>query len=516
MELENIELINVAENIAEEKGIEKELVFQAIESAISKAGKSKYGNDYDIRAVIDRESGKISLARYLEVKKEVEDNFLEINLSDAKKTKKNVKIGDFLIQKLPNFDFGRIAAQAAKQVVIQEIKTAERDKNYELYKDKVGETINGIVKRIEFGHIILDLGNAEAVIKREEMIPKENLRRGDRVKAYIYHVSKDLKGQQIFLSRTHPQFLAILFRQEVPEITDGVIEIKSVARDPGSRAKISVFSNDQSIDPVGACVGMRGSRVQAVVTELQGEKIDIVPWSEDKATYIVNSLAPAQISKVIFEEDSNRIQVIIPEDQLSLAIGRKGQNVRLASNLTNFEIDIIDEKDETNKRNEEMKKLSEIFIKDLDVDEVIAHLLATEGFTSIEDIALSEDKDFESIEGFDTNLIKEIKERAIKNTEIKNKELEEKKKNLNLSDDLKKIKGFTLMDFVNLGEKNIKTLDNLADLSSDELIEIIGNKLKKSDADKIIMDARKIWFKDEENSKKDLEKEDKIKNEKNV
>ena len=311
MLLENVELIQTAESIAEEKGIEKELVFQAIEKAISKAGKVKYGNDYDIRGSIDRKTGKISL------------------------------------------DIGRISAQMAKQVLVQNIKEAESVKNYGLYKDKIGETISGIVKRMEFGNIVIDLSNAEAVIKKDEMIPRENLRRGDRVKAYLYNVNQDTKGPQIFLSRTHPQFLANLFKQEVPEINDGVIEIKSVARDPGSRAKIAVYSTDATIDPVGACVGMRGSRVQAVVTELQGEKIDIVTWSEDKATYIVNSLAPAQISKVIFEEESDKIKVIIPEDQLSLAIG---------------------EKDEKNKRNEEVKNISETFINELNVDEVIAHL----------------------------------------------------------------------------------------------------------------------------------------------
>ncbi len=450
MELENIELIQEAENIAEEKGIEKELVFNAIEDAISKASKTKYGNNYDIRAKIDKSTGKIDVARYLEVKKDVEDNFIEISLKDAKAKKKKIKIGEFLIEKLPNFDFGRIAAQTAKQVVVQQIKEAERKKNYELYKDKQGTTINGIVKRMEFGNIVVDLGNAEAVIKREEMIPKENLRRGDRVKAYLYNVSQELKGPQILLSRSHPQFLALLFNQEVPEISDGIIEIKAVARDPGSRAKIAVYSSDTSIDPVGACVGMRGSRVQAVVTELQGEKIDIIPWSEDQAAYIVNSLAPAQITKVIFEEGSNRIQVIIPEDQLSLAIGRKGQNVRLASNLTSFEIDIIDEKDEKDKRNEEMKRISEIFMKYLDVDEVIAHLLATEGFSSIEDVANADSKAFKVIEGFDEKLITELKDRAIKTADKKNKELEKRKKELGLDVKIEKIKKFSLQNLVSL------------------------------------------------------------------
>ena len=496
MLLENTELIQTAENIAEEKGIEKELVFEAIEKAISKAGKVKYGSDYDIRGSIDRKTGKISLARYQEVKKEVEDNLIEISLKDAKKKEKDIKIGEFIIEKLPDIDIGRISAQVAKQVLVQNIKEAESVKNYELYKDKVGDTISGLVKRMEFGNIIIDLGNAEGVIKKDEMIPRENLRRGDRVKTYLYNVSQDTKGPQIFLSRTHPQFLANLFKQEVPEINDNIIEIKSVARDPGSRAKIAVYSSDKTIDPVGACVGMRGSRVQAVVTELQGEKIDIVTWSEDKATYIVNSLAPAQINKVIFEEDTEKIKVIIPEDQLSLAIGRKGQNVRLASILTNCEIDIIDEKDEKNKRNEEIKRISDTFMKELDVDEVIAHLLATEGFLSIEEISQAVDTDFKAIEGFDENLIKDLKDRATQNMAKRKVELEKKKVELNISKDLESITNFTLTDLIKLGENNIKTMDDLANLASDELIEMLDiNKLKKAEADEIIMKARESWFK---------------------
>ena len=499
MLLDNVELIQTAENIAEEKGIDKELVFQAIEKAISKAGKVKYGNDYDIRGNIDRKTGKISLARYLEVKKDVEDNLIEISLKDAKKKRKDIKIGEFVIEELPDIDIGRISAQVAKQVLVQNIKEAESVKNFELYKDKIGETITGLVKRMEFGNIIIDLGNAEGVIKKDEMIPRENLRRGDRIKAYLYNVNQDTKGPQIFLSRSHPQFLANLFKQEVPEINDNVIEIKSVARDPGSRAKIAVHSADQTIDPVGACVGMRGSRVQAVVTELQGEKIDIVTWSEDKATYIVNSLAPAQISKVIFEEDNtDKIKVIIPEDQLSLAIGRKGQNVRLASILTNCEIDIIDEKDEKEKRNEEIKKISETFMKELDVDEVIAHLLATEGFLSIDEIGNASDTDFKAIEGFDENLIKDLKDRATQNLVKKNKELEKKKIELNISKELEAIKKLTLNNLITLGENNIKNLNDLAELSSDELIEMLNTEsLKKGDADEIIMKARENWFKED-------------------
>ena len=426
-----------------------------------------------------------------------------------KKKRKDIKIGEFIIEQLPDIDIGRISAQVAKQVLVQNIKEAESVKNYELYKDKIGETISGIVKRMEFGNIVIDLGNAEGVIKREEMIPRENLRRGDRIKAYLYNVNQDTKGPQIFLSRSHPQFLANLFGQEVPEINDNIIEIKSVARDPGSRAKIAVYSSDKTIDPVGACVGMRGSRVQAVVTELQGEKIDIVTWSEDKATYIVNSLAPAQISKVIFEEENtDKIKVIIPEDQLSLAIGRKGQNVRLASILTNSEIDIIDEKDEKNKRNEEIKKISEAFMKELDVDEVIAHLLATEGFVSIEEISEAVDTDFKAIEGFDENLIKDLKERARQNIIKKNKELEKKKIELNISKDLENIKKFNLENLIKLGENNIKNLDDLANLSSDELIDILdAENLKKIDVDEIIMKARESWFKeDKKDNKKILKK----------
>ena len=502
MLLENIELVQTAESIAEEKGIEKELVFEAIEKAISKAGKVKYGNDYDIRGSIDRKTGRIGLARYQEVKKDVEDSLIEISLKDAKKKQKDIKIGEFIVEKLPDIDIGRISAQIAKQVLVQHIKEAESVKNYELYKDKVGETISGLVKRMEFGNIVVDLGNAEGVIKKDEIIPRENLRRGDRVKTYLYNVSQDTKGPQIFLSRTHPQFLSNLFKQEVPEINDGIIEIKSVARDPGSRAKIAVYSSEKTIDPVGACVGMRGSRVQAVVTELQGEKIDIVTWSEDKATYIVNSLAPAQISKVIFEEDTEKIKVIIPEDQLSLAIGRKGQNVRLASILTNCEIDIIDEKDEKNKRNEEIKKISEIFMKELDVDEVIAHLLATEGFLSIEEIAEAGETDFKIIEGFDENIIKNLKVRALQSMDKRNKELEKKKIELNISKDLENIKKFNLSDLIKLAENNIKNLDDLGDLSSIELIEMFDTKkLKKKDADEIIMKARENWFKEDKKKK---------------
>ena len=346
LELENIELINAAENVAEEKGIEKELIFKAIENAMSKASKIKYGNNYDIRAEINRNNGKVNIARYLEVKKDVEDNFIEISLKDAKTKKKKIKIGEFLIEKLPNFDFrsdfGRIAAQTAKQVVVQQIKEAEREKNYELYKDKVGQIINGIVKRMEFGNIVVDLGNAEAVIKREEMIPRENLRRGDRVKAYLYNVSQELKGPQIFLSRTHPQFLALLFDQEVPEINSGIIEIKGVARDPGSRAKIAVFSSDTTIDPVGACVGMKGARIHGIVRELRNENIDVINWTDNPSLLIQRALSPARVTSVELL-DNGRANVFLDPDEVSKAIGRGGHNIKLAGRLSGYELDVYRE-----------------------------------------------------------------------------------------------------------------------------------------------------------------------------
>ena len=502
---DKLELLRIAEAVALEKSIDKELIINSMETGIAKAAKSKFGEENEIKVIINRENGDIGIFRSLKIVENPENLNTEISLDRAAEldtANKDKKIGDEVLQTLPSFDFGRIAAQTAKQVISFNVREAERDRQYNEFVDKKDTIVSGIVKRLEFGNIIVDLSRAEGIINKNETIPREVIKAGDRVKAYLYNVNQDTKGPQIFLSRTHPQFLSNLFKQEVPEISDNIIEIKSVARDPGSRAKIAVYSSDKTIDPVGACVGMRGSRVQAVVTELQGEKIDIVTWAEDKATYIVNSLAPAQISKVIFEEETDKIKVIIPEDQLSLAIGRKGQNVRLASILTNCEIDIIDEKDEKNKRNEEVKKISETFMKELDVDEVIAHLLATEGFTSIEEIGQAVDTDFKAIEGFDENLIKDLKDRAIQNLSKKNKELEKKKSELNISKELENIKKFSLNDLIKLGENNIKKLDDLANLSSDELLDIFETtNLKKKDADEIIMKARESWFKEDKKSK---------------
>ena len=369
------ELLTVADTVARDKGIEREEVIEAMEMAIQKAGRSKYGQEHDIRATIDRKNGEIRLARYLEVAEEIENEATQIPLAKARRKKADAEIGEFLVDPLPPIDFGRIAAQTAKQVIVQNVRDAERKRHYEEYKDRVGEIVNGLVKRVEFGNVMVDLGRAEGIIRRDEMIPRENFRQGDRVRAYIYDVREEPRGPQIFLSRTRPEFMSKLFAQEVPEIYDGIIDIMAVARDPGSRAKIAVLSHDHSIDPVGACVGMRGSRVQAVVGELQGEKIDIIQFSPDTATFIVNALAPAEVSKVVLDEEANRIEVVVPDEQLSLAIGRRGQNVRLASQLSGWEIDILTEEVESERRNREFLSMSEMFVEALDVDEVVAHLL---------------------------------------------------------------------------------------------------------------------------------------------
>ncbi len=370
-----LELIQVADVVAREKGIEREEVIEAMEQAIQKAGRSKYGPDHDIRAVIDRRTGEIWLKRCTTVVEEVEDEITEISLEQAKKLDPTLEVGSVMEEPLPPIDFGRIAAQTAKQVIVQKVRDAERQRQYQEFKDRAGEVINGVVKRVEYGNVTVDLSRAEAVLRRDRLLPRETFRQGDRIRAYIEDVREEPRGPQIFLSRTHPEFMKELFKQEVPEVYDGIIEIKSVARDPGSRAKIAVISYDSSIDPVGACVGMRGSRVQAVVGELQGEKIDIIPWSEDPATFVVNALAPAEVSKVVLDEDAGRIEVVVPDEQLSLAIGRRGQNVRLASMLTGWDIDILTEQEESDRRKEEFRVRSEIFIDQLDIDDVIAGLL---------------------------------------------------------------------------------------------------------------------------------------------
>ena len=493
------ELLQVANAVAQEKNIDREEVLAAMEAAISKAGRAKYGHEHDIRAHIDRKSGEVKLRRFREVTEEVQDEHTQIRLDDARAKEPGVQVGDFVTEELPPIDLGRIAAQTAKQVITQQVREAERERQYEEYKDRIGEVVNGIVKRNEFGNIHVDLGRAEAIIRRDETLPREAYRNGDRVRAYIYDVRREQRGPQIFLSRSHPQFMAKLFTQEVPEIYDGIIEIKSVARDPGSRAKIAVISQDSSIDPVGACVGMRGSRVQAVVNELQGEKIDIIPWSPDPATFVVNALAPAEVSKVVLDEEQGRIEVVVPDDQLSLAIGRRGQNVRLASQLTGWDIDILTEDEESKRRSEEFHQRSQMFIDALDVDDVIAHLLVAEGFTAIDQVAYVPLEDLTEIEGFDEDVAEELRNRAATYLEEQERQASEQRKELGVSDELAAIEGLSEPMLVKLGENQVRTLDDLGDLASDELIEILGDDAPNpEDADRIIMAARAHWFADSE------------------
>jgi N utilization substance protein A len=493
------ELLQVADAVAREKMIEREEVLEAMEQAMGKAGRAKYGQEKDIRAQIDRRDGKVTLERWTEVveAEPVENEATQIPLRIAQKIRPGIAVGEFIVDPLPPIDFGRIAAQTAKQVIVQRVREVERKKQHEEYKDRVGEVINGVVKRTEYGNLMVDLGRAEALLRRDETIPREALKTGDRVRAYIYDVREEARGPQIFLSRTHPGFLAKLFAQEVPEIYDGIIEIKAVARDPGSRAKMAVISRDSSIDPVGACVGMRGSRVQAVVAELQGEKIDIIPWSQDNATFIVNALAPAEVTKVVLDDDSRRCEVVVPDDQLSLAIGRRGQNVRLASQLTRWDIDILTEQEESERRQDEFRKRSGLFVEALDVDDVIAGLLVTEGFTSVEDIAAVEDEELSGIEGFDESVAAELKRRAESWLARRDEELDEKRRGMGVEDAVAEAGGFSPAMLVTLGEKGVKTLDDLADLASDELIEMLGPEaVDEETANAIIMAARQHWFED--------------------
>jgi transcription termination/antitermination protein NusA len=493
------ELLQVADTVARDKGIDRDEVLVAMEQAIQKAGRSKYGQEYDIRAEIDRKNGEIRLMRFREVKDPVENEATQIPLVEAQRFNPEAQVGDFITDPLPPIDFGRIAAQTAKQVIVQKVRDAERQRQYGEYKNRIGEIVNGLVKRVEFGNVIVDLGRAEAILRRDELLPRETFRQGERVRAYIYDVRQEVRGPQIFLSRTHPQYMAKLFAQEVPEIYDGIIEIRAVARDPGSRAKIAVISNDSGIDPVGACVGMRGSRVQAVVAELQGEKIDIIPWSQDPATFVVNALAPAEVAKVVMDEEQRRIEVVVPDDQLSLAIGRRGQNVRLASQLTGWDIDILTEAEESERRQEEFRTRSAMFIEALDVDDVIAHLLVTEGFTSVEEVAFVATEDLAGIEGFEASIASELQDRAKRFLEEQAAQAEAKRKELGVTEEVAAIEGLTPQHLVALGEKGVKTLDDLGDLAGDELIEMMpaNLKLEPDTANAIIMAARAHWFADE-------------------
>ncbi|CCG41912.1 transcription termination factor NusA [Magnetospirillum molischianum] len=491
------ELLQVADAVARDKGIDRDEVLEAMEQAIQKAGRSKYGHEHDIRAHIDRKTGEIQLARYIEVVETVENEATQFTLAQALRKKPGAVVGDFLIDPLPPIDFGRIAAQTAKQVIVQKVRDAERQRQFNEYKDRVGEISNGLVKRVEFGNVIVDLGRAEGLLRRDELIPRETFRTGDRVRAYIFDVRQEPRGPQIFLSRTHPMFMAKLFAQEVPEIYDGIIEIKAVARDPGSRAKIAVLSHDSSIDPVGACVGMRGSRVQAVVAELQGEKIDIIQWSPDVATFVVNALAPAEVTKVVLDEEAGRIEVVVPDDQLSLAIGRRGQNVRLASQLTQWNIDIMTEAEESERRTEEFRSRSNMFIQALDVDDVIAHLLVTEGFSSVEEVAYVPLEDLAGIEGFDEGVAEELQNRGRVFLSEQDDRYTQMRRDIGVADDVAAIEGLTPAQLVKLGNRGVKTLDDLGDLASDELIDIVGKDAMNEDqANAVIMAARAHWFED--------------------
>ncbi|MEO4044008.1 transcription termination factor NusA [Hoeflea sp. CAU 1731] len=500
-----LELLQIADAVAREKAIDREIVITAMADAIQKAARSRYGSESNIRADINPKTGEIKLQRLLEVVEQVDDYSTQIAIELARDRNPDAQFGDFIAEPLPPMDFGRIAAQSAKQVIVQKVREAERDRQYEEFKDRVGEIINGTVKRVEYGNVIVDLGRGEAIIRRDELIPRESFRYGDRVRAFVYDVRREQRGPQIFLSRTHPQFMVKLFTMEVPEIYDGIIEIKSVARDPGSRAKIAVISNDSSIDPVGACVGMRGSRVQAVVGELQGEKIDIIPWSYDPASFIVNALQPAEVAKVVLDEDAERIEVVVPDDQLSLAIGRRGQNVRLASQLTGWDIDILTEQEESERRQKEFNDRTELFMNALNVDEMVGQVLASEGFSQVEEVAYVDQDEIASIEGFDEETAEEIQSRAREYLDALEAELEEKRVELGVEDDVRTIPGMTTAMLVALGEEGMKTMDDFAGCAADDLVGWVERKdgetkkfdgtfsnmdVSRADAEQMIVAAR--------------------------
>lgn len=512
------EILQVADAVAREKNIDKVMVLHAMEDSIAIAARKKYGHDRTIKANINSKTGEISLFRESEVvdndfKPEIaadEENpelALErafegkLLLKDAQDKNPDAKVGDIIREPLPPIDLGRVAAQTAKQIITQKVRDAERARQYEDFKHRVGEIINGTVKRVEGGNVIVDLGNAEAIILRYSLIRGESFRVNDRLRAYVEKVARETKGPQIFLSRTAPEFMAKLFTQEVPEIYDGIIQIKGVAREPGSRAKIAVHSTDSSIDPVGSCVGVRGARVQAVIAELHGEKIDIIQWSADPATFLVNALAPAEVTKVVIDEENGRIEAVVPEEQLSLAIGRRGQNVRLASELVGWNIDIMTEADESARRTDEFNKLTNLFIEALNIEEIMAQLLVTEGFETVEEVAYVEPAEIASIEGFNDEIAVELQGRAREFLEQRQAELDEKLKALKVSKELQAIEGLSPETLVALGEKGIVSLDDFADLSHDEFVEVVPDSgLKDQDINQLIMMARQAagWFTENE------------------
>ncbi|CAN5171088.1 transcription termination factor NusA [soil metagenome] len=505
-----LELLQIADAVAREKGIEKEVVIEAIEDALQKAARARYGAEHDIRVKIDTKTGETSQKRVIEVVAddfELEGEIGKVQLSSAKRTWRDAEVGKIYEENLPPFEIGRVQTQMARQVVMHKVREAERERQYDEYKDRAGEIVNGSVKRVEYGNVIVDLGRGEGIMRRDQSIPRENFNVGDRIRAYIYDVRRETKGPQIMLSRAHGGFMAKLFAQEVPEVYDGVIEIRAVARDPGSRAKMAVISNDSSIDPVGACVGMRGSRVQAVVAELQGEKIDIIQWSEDEATFIVNALAPAEVSKVVMDEEDERVEVVVPDEQLSLAIGRRGQNVRLASQLTGWQIDIMTETQESERRQKQFSETTALFQEALDVDEVIAQLLVNEGFATVEDVAYVEPHEIAAIEGFDDETADELQTRAREFLDKEAAALDAKRVELGVEDGVLEIEGVTLPMAVALGEGDVKSVEDLAGLIPDDLRGWFETKdgertreagildsfnLSPEDADALIMRARVV------------------------
>jgi len=500
-----LELLQIADAVAREKAIDRGIVIAAMEDAIQKAARSRYGSETEVRAEINPKTGEMRLSRLLLVADQVENSAIQISVEDARRRNPAARVGDYIAEPLPPLEYGRIAAQSAKQVIVQKVREAERDRQYQEFKDRIGDIVNGIVKRVEYGNVVADLGRGEAIVRRDELLPRELFRNGDRIRAYIYDVRREPRGPQIFLSRTHPQFMAKLFAQEVPEIYDSIVEVKAVARDPGSRAKIAVISRDSSVDPVGACVGMRGSRVQAVVNELQGEKIDIIPWSPDVATFVVNALAPAEVAKVVLDEDRERISVVVPDQQLSLAIGRRGQNVRLASQLTGWDIDILTEQEESERRQAEFEKRTKMFMETLNVDEVVGQLLASEGFNSVEELSMVDQKDIASIEGFDDDTASELQARALDYLAKVEAEYDAKRKELGVADELKEVPGVTAKMMVTLGENGIKTVEDLAGCATDDLAGwterkdgeatrnpgfLDGFDLTREECEQIIMQAR--------------------------
>ena len=518
------ELIAIANAVATEKMIDKSIVIEAMEEAIQKSARNRYGAENDIRAKLDPRTGDLRLWRVVEVVEDVEDYFKQVDLKQGEKLQPGAKVGDFIVDPLPPVDLGRIDAQSAKQVIFQKVRDAERDRQFEEFKDRAGEVITGVIKSVEFGHVIVNLGRAEGVIRRDQQIPREVPRVGERVRALIQRVERQNRGPQIFLSRAHPDFMKKLFAQEVPEIYDGIITIMAAARDPGSRAKIGVISRDSSIDPVGACVGMKGSRVQAVVQELQGEKIDIIPWSEDTATFVVNALQPATVSRVVIDEEESRIEVVVPDDQLSLAIGRRGQNVRLASQLTASAIDIMTEAEASEKRQKEFAERSKTFEEELDVDETLSQLLVAEGFSELEEVAYIDISELAAIEGFDEELGQELQSRALEALERREESQRQERRELGVEDALAELPHLTEAMLVTLGKAGIKTLDDLADLATDELVAkkrggeqrrrndtrrertertedkggVLGEySLSEEQGNEIIMAARAHWFDDE-------------------